>query len=382
MDQELTTGADEPTTGGGQPTTGSGEPASGGPGRRTVGVALLAGAIGLAAFAVAFAAGSGTPAQPAAQEAPAVGAPVISTTAGWTAPSGRQAGSFDGRGGPGEGWGRQGNATISITAIDGSKLSLQTDNSWTRTIDATGATVTKDGKTVTTSALVVGDRIAFSETRNADGTYKITAIQVVQPTVSGTVASVSGSTVTVTTRDGGTQKVVLTGSTTYQVGGQAGTKDAVVAGAVIMARGTLASDGTLTAAAVTVAPATAAGTVKEKGAGSITLTLRDGSTVVVKVTSATTYHVAGIISSTLADVAVGATVTASGTKNADGSLTATIVRSRAAGQDGGPGMGGWGRGGHGRGMGGWDDDGMPGWPGGPDASPAPSIAPSSGSTNG
>jgi hypothetical protein len=362
------------------------EQTTSGPRRRTLGLALVAGAIGLGAFAVAFAVGSGTSTQSAA--APATDSATVMTEAGWTAPTQERNGRFDGRGGPGGGRGFDGNASIAITGIDGSKLALKTDNGWTRTIDATGATVTKDGATVAVSALKVGDRIAIRETRNADGTYTITAIEVVQPTVAGTVASVSGSTVTLTTRGGGSQKVVLTSSTTYEVGGKAGTKDAVVAGAQIVARGTLATDGTLTATSVTVAPATAAGTVKEKSASSITLTVRDGSTVVVKVSSTTTYQVDGITSPTLADVKVGAVVMASGTSNADGSLAATVVRSWAAGQDGGPGMGGFGHGMGGPGMGGpgWgrggDGDGMPGWPGGPDASPVPSTAPSGSGTNG
>jgi hypothetical protein len=244
-------------------------------------------------------------------------------------------------------------------------------------IDATGATITKDGKTVALSALAVGDRIVFRETRNDDGTHTVIAIVVVQPSVAGTVASVSGSTVTVTERDGGTRTVLLTSSTTYEFAGKAATKDAVVAGARIVARGTLAADGTLTATSVEVNAAKAVGTVKEKSASSITLTTRDDSTVVVKVDSGTTYQIDGVTSPTLADIEVGAVVMASGTRNADGSLTATVVRSWAAGQDGGPGMGGWGRGGHG-------GHGGPGWgmPGDLDDEAAPSSAPSGSGTNG
>ena len=157
-----------------------------------------------------------------------------------------------------------------------------------------------------------------------------------------------------------------------------------MAGVRISATGTLGSDGTLTATSVEIQPATAAGTVKEKGTSSLTLTTRDGSTVTVKVTSSTTYQVAGITTPTLADIKVGDVVMASGTKNADGSLSATAVLARAAGDFGGPGMGGPGMGGPG--MGGWGrgghGDGDWGFPGGvpanPGASPAPSSAPSSG----
>ena len=366
-------------------------PASGappGPNRprgRTFGIAALAGAVVVGVLAVGFAVGSGTTSNDATTVPTGGRQPAQIAQAGWTSPDGRTQVRPDGRGGRGgRGLGGFEQGAITITAVDGAKLSLKTVDDWTRTIDATGATVTNDGTTVALSTLKVGDRIVFRETRNDDGTYTITAITVVQPTVAGTVASVSGSTVTVTTLDSSTAKVALTGSTTYTLGGQAATKDAVVAGVRIAARGTLGSDGTLTASSVEIQPATAAGTVKEKGSSSLTLTIRDGSTVVVKVTSSTTYEVDGVTTPTLADIKVGEVVMASGTKNADGSLTATAVRSHAAGDFGGPGMGGddgFGRGGHGGpGMGGWGFPGGGRGPGDPDASPAPSAAPSSGTS--
>jgi hypothetical protein len=362
-------------------------PAPRGSRARTVGLAGLVGAIGIGALAIAFVAGGpGNDAAPAAApDESASRAVPIGRVSGWTSPDGASDVRLD-RGGRGGMRGEMGNA-ITITAIDGTKLALETDNGWTRTIDATGATVTKDGATVALSTLKVGDRIVFRETRNDDGTYTITAIAVIQPAVAGTVASVSGSTVTVTQGDGSTSKVVLASSTTYQLAGETATKDAVVTGARIIARGTLASDGTLTASSVEVAPATSAGTVKEKDSSSLTLTTRDGSTVVVKVSPSTTYQVGGVTTPTLADVKVGDMVMAAGSRNADGSLSATVVRSHAAGQFGGPGngFGGMPGGMHGDGFGrGGMRDGGPGWgfPGDPDAAPAPSTAPAGSGTNG
>lgn len=352
-------------------------PAPRGSRARTILLATLVGAIGIGAIAIAVVAGG--PRQDAARAAATdglvSGAVPIGQASGWTAPEGSNGIRLD-LGGRGGMRGVMGGA-ISITAIDGTRLGLKTDNGWTRTIDAAGATLTKDGATVALSALEVGDRIVFRETRSNDGTYKITAIEVIQPAVAGTVASISGSTVTVTQPDGSTSKVVLTGSTTYQLAGQAATKDAVATGAQIIARGTLATDGTLTATSVDVAPATSVGTVKEKGASSLTLTTRDGSTVVVNVTPSTTYQVDGIASPTLADVKVGDVVMAGGARSADGSLSAIVVRSHAAGQFGGPGGGfGGARGGMRGGGHGW------GFPGGPGAWPAPSAAPTGSGTNG
>jgi hypothetical protein len=361
---------------------------------RAVGLASVVGAIGIGALAIALVAGSpGNDTAPAGvTDGSASRAAPIGAVSGWTSPDGTSDVRPDnGRGGGMRGGMRaeMGNA-ITVTAVDGTKLALETENGWTRTIDATGATVTKDGATVALSTLKVGDQIVFRETLKDDGTYTINAITVIQPAVAGTVASVSGSTVTVTQRDGSTSKVVLTSTTTYQLAGAVATKDAVVTGAQIVARGALASDGTLTASSVDVAPATSAGTVKEKGSSSLTLTTRDGSAVTIKVSSSTTYQVGGVTTPTLADVKVGDIVTAAGSRNADGSLSATIVRSQAAGQFGGPGGGFGGPGGmpgpmHGDGFGrGGMRDGGPGWgfPGDPDAVPAPTSAPAGGGTNG
>lgn len=293
-------------------TTSDGAPAPRESRVRTIGLATLVGAIGIGALAIALVAGSpGNDAAPAAEsDGSASRAAPIGAVSGWTAPGGSSDLRLNhgGRGGMRDGIGN----AITITAIDGTKLALETDSGWTRMIDATGATVTKDGATVALSTLKVGDRIVFRETRGDDGTFTITAIQVIQPAV--------------------------------------------------------------------------AGTVKEKSSSSLTLTTGDGSTVVIKVSSSTIYQVRGVDSPTLADVNVGDVVMAAGSRNADGSLSATVVRSRAAGQFGGP----WG--GPGDGFGGMPGDGFGrggmrgghgwGFPGDSDAVPAPSTAPTGSGTNG
>ena len=343
--------------------------------------AISAVAIGVLAFAVAVGSGSLAPA-PASAVTPAgnvvAGNVVAAVDTGWVAPTGgSQAGSLEhGRFGPG-GMGMRGHGpfgAITITKIDGSKLSLQTEDGWTRTIDATGATVTKAGQTVQLSALKVGDQVVFGQERQTDGTFKITAIRVVLPSVTGIVTAVDASSVTVAIGDGTTKKIVVNSSTVYRVGGTDASKSAVVVGIRISAEGTLATDGTFTASAVEVAPATVVGTVASKSSSSFTVTARDGSTVTVKVTSSTTYQAQDVTSPGLKDVAVGAVVAAQGTRNSDGSLSASVVRIGVAG---GRGWGGPG----------WDGDGMMGGRGGrgfgrmwdwmqDQLNPAPSASPS------
>ena len=316
--------------------------------RRSAPALAIAGlAVGVIALAVAFGSGGSVTAPTATGSSAA--APIAAVDTGWVAPTGAtsnaQGRTFDRGGfGPG-GMGRRGHGpmgTITITAVDGSKLSLKTVDGWTRTIDATGATVTKAGQTVQVSALKVGDQVVFAQERQTDGTFKITAIQVVLPTVAGVVTAVDSSSITVAQGDGTTKKILVTSSTTYKVGTADASKSAVVVGIRISAEGTQASDGTFTAANVVVAPATVAGTVASKASNSFTLTTRDGSTVTVNVTSSTTYQAQNVTSPGLKDVTVGATVAAQGTRTSDGSVTATVVRIGVAG---GP---GWGRG--------WDGD--------------------------
>jgi len=263
--------------------------------------------------------------------------------------------------------------SISVTAIDGTKLGLTTADGWTRTIDATGATVTKSGQTADLSTLKVGDSIVFDQSRQTDGTFKITAIQLVLPHADGTVKSVGDSSVTLTQRDGTDKVVQLTGSTTYQLAGAASkaaasTKAALTVGAAVDAEGTTATDGTFTAALVTIRAAQAGGTVTAKTGTSITVTTRDGSSLKIDVDSSTTYLVAGTTAPTLSNVAVGAIVIAEGTRTTDGTFSATVVRAFAAGSGFGPGMGPGMRGGR----------GMPWGPGGP--APQPTSTPA-GTTN-
>ena len=109
---------------------------------------------------------------------------------------------------------------MTITAINGSNLSLKTDDGWTRTIAVTSDTaITRAGTTIAVGDLKVGDEIAFRQDRQDDGTYTITEIHVVLPTVAGQVTKIDGSTITVQRMDGTTQVIHVDGSTTYRVNG-------------------------------------------------------------------------------------------------------------------------------------------------------------------
>ena len=310
--------------------------------------------VGVTAVAIAVGVASGNPAAALAANPTTIpGHPDLGN--GWMAPNG---------------WQLRGNAgvAITITAISGNSLSLKTTDGWTRTIDATGATISKAGQQISISGLKVGDEITFREARQSDGTYKITTIQVVVPTVTGTVSAVTSTTVTITLPGGSSQTLTTTSSTTYSQGGASASRSALVAGVRISAQGTLDSSGNFTATAITIAPSTVEGTVASKTASTIVVTTSGGKTVTVNVTASTTYSVRGVSGATLANVAVGDRIAAEGSLNSDGSLNATTVQAAANDQ---PGFGGgFGRG-SGRGFGHGFGPGMGG-------GASPSAAPSSG----
>ena len=159
---------------------------------------------------------------------------------------------FEGRG-PGHHFGF---GEITITAINGSNLSLRTADGWTRTITVTSATTyTKAGETIALADLDVGDQVHFRQTLEDDGTYTIDAVVVVLPHVGGEVTAVSGSTITVAKRDGTSVTIKVTADTTYQVGdGDSAALSDIAVGAFVIAEGTENSDGSLTAARVVSRP--------------------------------------------------------------------------------------------------------------------------------
>ena len=219
-------------------------------------VALLF--VGVAAVAFSLGATSGGSASRAGQPTTIPGHPELGP--GWNAPS--TIGGVSGQ------------AAITIAKVDGSQLSLQTTDGWTRTIDATGATITKGRQNIAVSDLKVGDRITFREARQSDGTYKIAAIQVLTPTPTP-------------------------------------------------------------AATAAARRASVLGTVASKTATSIVVTTTDGKTVTVTVSAATRYSVRGVTRPTLNDIAVGDRITAQGTLDSDGSLAATVVQAVPQIQPGG-----------------------------------------------
>jgi hypothetical protein len=264
---------------------------------------------------------------------------------------------------------------ITIKAISGSNVTLETADGWTRTIAVTGSvTITKGGQEIALSDLAVGDQVRIRQTRNDDGTFTVTAIAVVVPTVRGTVSDLTDTSFKLTTRDGAVWTITTNGQTDYYFGGAEGSRSDVQDGEVALVAGQSTGDNALTALSVTVAADRAVGTVTAKTASTITIRTRDGSTVTVKVDGDTQYRVAGVEDAGLDDIAVDMVVGVQGRRGSDGSIDANaVVAGRGLGRAGGlPGFGG--RGGHG--LFDWGDKG----PSGDDRDDAgPSPSPTQGS---
>jgi Domain of unknown function (DUF5666) len=201
---------------------------------------------------VAVMGASPSPSSPStgASPAPAAsGAPGVGPMDGDQGPRG-----FGGPGFGGFGFGRGdfGFGGITITAINGSNLSLKTDDGWTRTIAVTADTaITRAGQTIVVGDLKVGDQVGFRQDRQTDGSYTITAVNVVLPSISGTVTKVDGSTITVERRDGTTATIHVSGDTTYKIAGDdTPALSDIKAGDIIIASGTQRADGSLDAEAV------------------------------------------------------------------------------------------------------------------------------------
>jgi hypothetical protein len=158
-----------------------------------------------------------------------------------------------------------------------------------------------------------------------------------------TIASISGSNLSLKTDDGWTRTITPTSTTTITKAGATITVSDLEVGDQIVFSQTKQTDGTYTIDAIRVILPSVGGQVSAVGSSTITVTQRDGTSATIHVDSATTYQVDGVTTATLSDIKVGNFVMAQGELRTDGSLDASQVTS---GFRGGP-----GRGGHGHGMG-------------------------------
>ena len=83
-----------------------------------------------------------------------------------------------------------------------------------------------------------------------DGSYEVTAIVVVLPTIAGEVTAVGADTIQVTQPGGTTATIHVDSHTTYRIDGASGSLAGVKVGSFLIAEGTQRTDGSLDAAAI------------------------------------------------------------------------------------------------------------------------------------
>ena len=222
--------------------------------------------------------------------------------------------------------GKFGFRDITISAISGNDVTLSTADGWKRTITVTGSMkLTKGGQDIAVGDLKVGDQVRFRQVRNADGTYAVTDLAVVVPTIRGQASGVTSSGFKLTTRDGSVWTVTVNGATKYAFGQGNGSLADVKDGTTVVVAGTSTGDNAMTALGVRVAPDRVVGTVTAKTADSITVQKRDGSSVTIHVGAGTTFRVAGAASAKLSDITVDMAIGVTGRARADGSIDADAV---------------------------------------------------------
>lgn len=244
-------------------------------------------------------------------------------------------------------FGGRGFRQITIDAISGNDVTLETEDGWRRTITITGSVeLSKGGQEIQVADLRVGDQVRFRQDRNADGTYTVTALAVIVPTIRGEASAITSSGFKVTTRDGSVWTVTVNGDTAYSYGKGSGTLADVKDGQAVRVAGTITAENQMTATSVRVAGDRAVGTVTAKTADTITIRKRDGSSLTIHVDGDTTYRVPGVQNADLGDVAVDMGIGVTGRARADGSIDADAIvagRLRGLGRgDGQPGRFGFG----------------------------------------
>jgi endonuclease V-like protein UPF0215 family len=229
--------------------------------------------------------------------------------------------------------------TITVTGRNGTAKAIQTTSSTTFTLDGGASTL---------SAIAAGQYLRATGTTDSNGVFTATSVAASTTApqgrgdrqdgtrAGGVVASVSGTTITVTGRNGTTKAIQTTSSTTFTLDGAASSLSAIAAGQYFRAQGTTDSNGVFTAtnvAASTTAPqgrgdrqegTRAGGVVAGVSGTTITVTRRNGTTKAIQTTSSTTFTLDGAASS-LSAIAAGQYLRATGTTDSNGVFTATSV---------------------------------------------------------
>ena len=140
-----------------------------------------------------------------------------------------------------------------VSAITAPVVTLGTDDGWTRDVDATDVTISRNGATITLDDVHVGDAIRLGQTRSEDGTWTISRINAQLALVQGTVASVDTDSFTLTEADGSPVTVRVSDTTRWLARrGKAAGLSSLTVGETVVVEGVRAADGSIDVVAVGV----------------------------------------------------------------------------------------------------------------------------------
>ncbi len=207
----------------------------------------LAAGLTIGGFGIANAASSTSTPQSNASNGPTTQSPPLHMWRG---------GGHDFRGGP------MGGGTVS--SIGTNSFTLKTLQGTSITVNTTSSTTyEKDGQSVTASALSVGEHVSILPVRGSitpsstpPTSISAASVEIMSPSLAGTVISVNGSTITISDLQGFYRTVNTSASTNYESGTKASTASSVTVGSRIIAFGSIDSNHTaLDAATIEIVPA-------------------------------------------------------------------------------------------------------------------------------
>ena len=290
--------------------------------------ALTAGGLAAGGYGIASAASSHGRAPQSASQAlatasgPSTSPPVRPRSGGPAGP-----GDFGLGGGRGGSIGQGG----TVTQVTPTTITVDTLFDATLTVTTDSSTIYSErGKKIARSAVAVGDEVAFGSpgwgsNANGSGTHGVTLVEIVQPHVLGKVVSMSGSQLVVTQQDGLNVTVNTSTSTTYGEAGESVPATDVGVGTVVSVTGTVSSDhDQIDATTIEIVLPTVAGRVTDVSGTTITITGFDGTAETVTTDSTTVFR-NQIGTTTIASVAKGDLLQASGTPGHGNTFAAATV---------------------------------------------------------
>ncbi|HTW97494.1 MAG TPA: DUF5666 domain-containing protein [Acidimicrobiales bacterium] len=221
------------------------------------------------------------------------------------------------------------NGTLSFDEADGTLVTVAT----------TSSTTFRSAQFARRLGVVVvsGDEVSVRPTPSSDGTSSIVAASVVvaEPSLSGTVVSFSGSTITISDSQLFRRAIDVGGSTSFYANGRAATSSVVTAGSHLIALGTLDSTETvLDASQIDVLEQQVTGVVGTVSGSTFTLSGPNRSNSITVTTNGSTTFYAGGATSTITSVTQGARVAVLGTREGGSTFLASTVTVLSSRDDG------------------------------------------------